>query len=237
MDELAAEPLPRPEQQILLLLRWIADQAGDDRFYAVEVIDEHVAGIIGSVDGDGASMIVQEADDAGLVGYTPDNYYHLTVRGWAQVESVKEEERQLTMARGRIFIGHGRSHVWRDLKDFLSDRLHLEWDEFNRESAAGVSTTERLENMLDNATFAFLVMTAEDQTADGTLNPRMNVVHEAGLFQGRLGFKRAIILLEEGCQDFSNVTGLGQIRFPPGNVDAKRDEIRQVLEREGIVKL
>ena len=30
--------------------------------------------------------------------------------------------------------------------------------------------------------------------ADGDLQARMNVVHEAGLFQGRLGFTKAIVL-------------------------------------------
>ena len=49
---------------------------------------------------------------------------------------------------------------------------------------------------------AFLVMTAEDEQPDGTLRARDNVIHEAGLFQDRLGFKRAIILLEEGCEEF-----------------------------------
>jgi predicted nucleotide-binding protein len=39
----------------------------------------------------------------------------------------------------------------------------------------------------------------------------MNVIHEAGLFQGRLGFERAIILLEDGCEEFSNIQGYGQI--------------------------
>jgi predicted nucleotide-binding protein len=48
-------------------------------------------------------------------------------------------------------------------------------------------------------------MTAEDERADGKLNARLNVVHEIGLFQGRRGFNRAIILLEEGCEEFSNV--------------------------------
>ena len=43
---------------------------------------------------------------------------------------------------------------------------------------------------------------------------RENVVHEAGLYQGKLGFSKAIILLEEGCEALSNVQGLGQIRFP-----------------------
>jgi hypothetical protein len=31
-----------------------------------------------------------------------------------------------------VFIGHGRSTVWRELKDFVQDRLGLPWDEFNR---------------------------------------------------------------------------------------------------------
>ena len=77
------------------------------------------------------------------------------------------------------------------------------------------------------AAIALLVMTAEDEMADGGLQARMNVVHEAGLFQGRLGFTRAIVLLEEGCEEFSNIHGLGQIRFPKGNVSAKFEEIRE----------
>lgn len=54
-------------------------------------------------------------------------------------------ETALSPAHGKkIFIGHGRSPVWRELKDFLSDRLNLPWGEFNRESVAGISTTEPL---------------------------------------------------------------------------------------------
>ncbi len=63
----------------------------------------------------------------------------------------------------------------------------------------------------------------------------MNVIHEVGLFQGRLGFTKAIVLLEEGCEEFSNIEGLGQIRFPKGNIAAKFEEIRQVLERESVL--
>lgn len=136
---------------------------------------------------------------------------------------------------GKIFIGHGRSSVWRDLKDFLQDRLHLDWDEFNRESTAGLATKERLETMLENASFAFLIMTAEDEHANETLHARENVIHEIGLFQGRLGFRKAIILFEEGCQEFSNIFGLTQIRFPKGTIEAKFEEIRRVLEREEII--
>ena len=65
----------------------------------------------------------------------------------------------------------------------------------------------------------------------------MNVVHEAGLFQERLGFTKAIVLLEEGCEEFSNIQGLGQIRFPKGNIAAAFEEIRRVLEREDLLSV
>jgi len=90
--------------------------------------------------------------------------------------------------------------------------------------------------MLDAAEFAFLVMTAEDTHSDNTAHARENVVHEAGLFQGRLGFKRAIILLEQGCAEFSNIHGLTVIRFPKGDLKPAFEGIRRVLERENIIK-
>ncbi len=140
------------------------------------------------------------------------------------------------MIGNRVFIGHGSSPAWRDLKDLIQERLKLPYDEFNRVSAAGLANTDRLSQMLDNAAVAFLVMTAEDEQKDGKMNARLNVVHEAGLFQGRLGFRKAIVVLEEGCEEFSNIHGLGQIRFPKGDIGARFEKIRQVLEREGLIE-
>lgn len=134
-----------------------------------------------------------------------------------------------------VFIGHGRSKEWRELKDFIQDRLGLPWDEFNRVPVAGVTNIARLSEMLDAAAVAFLVMTAEDEMQDGGIQARMNVIHEAGLFQGRLGFTKAIVLLEEGCAEFSNIEGLGQIRFLKGRIGTAFEEIRRVMEREGLV--
>ena len=139
--------------------------------------------------------------------------------------------------KGKIFIGHGHSPIWRELKDFLSDRLNLDWDEFNREAVAGFTTFERLSLMLSDAKFAFLILTAEDEHLDQSLHARENVVHEVGLFQGRLGPKKAIILLEAGCKEFSNIVGLSQIHFPKGYISAAFEEIRRVLEREGILQI
>ena len=135
----------------------------------------------------------------------------------------------------RVFFGHGGSATWRELKDFVSDRLGLPWDEFNREAVAGVSTFDRLSDMLDSASFALLVLTGEDVTQNDELQARQNVVHEVGLFQGRLGPRRAIVLLEEDCQEFSNIVGLSQIRFPANRISATFEEVRHVLEREGLI--
>ncbi len=141
-----------------------------------------------------------------------------------------------TMATAKkVFIGHGKSTVWRDLKDFLQDRLSLKWDEFNRVPTAGSTTIDRLKQMLSEAEFAFIILTAEDETAEGDFRARENAVHELGLFQGSLGFDRAIVLLEEGCNEFSNIHGLTQVRFPENNLMAKSEEIRQLLESKGIV--
>ena len=62
----------------------------------------------------------------------------------------------------------------------------------------------------------------------------MNVIHEVGLFQAKLGLKKAIVLLEEGCEKFSNLHGVVEIRFPKGAIRATFEEIREVIEREGI---
>ncbi len=153
----------------------------------------------------------------------------------SHIERQSKQKVKMDRVGTNVFIGHGRSGAWRELKDFVFDRLKLPWDEFNRVPVAGITNHARLVEMLDAAAVAFLIMTAEDETAEGEMQARMNVIHEVGLFQGRLGFTKAIVLLEEGCQEFSNIQGLGQIRFPKGNIAACFEEVRQVLEREGVL--
>jgi hypothetical protein len=133
-----------------------------------------------------------------------------------------------------VFIGHGHSPLWQELRDYVDRTLRLKWDEFNRRPVAGITTVERLKEMLDSARFALLIMTAEDEHGDDRVHARENVVHEIGLFQGRLGFNRTVILVEETCSQFSNIAGLSVIPFPAGRIRGTFDEVRRVLQREGI---
>jgi predicted nucleotide-binding protein len=153
----------------------------------------------------------------------------------SHLERIARRQVRIDRLGTNIFIGHGRSALWRELKDFVQDRLHLPWDEFNRVPVAGITNQARLSEMLEDAALALVIMTAEDQTSEGEMQARMNVIHEVGLFQGRLGFTKAIILFEDGCQEFSNIQGIGQIRFPSGNISACFEDVRRVLEREGLV--
>jgi predicted nucleotide-binding protein len=131
-----------------------------------------------------------------------------------------------------IFIGHGRSPLWRDLKDHLHEKHHYPVAAYEIGARAGHSIRDVLQGMLSKSAFALLVMTGEDVTANGEVRARQNVVHETGLFQGRLGFRRAIVLLEEGTEEFSNLQGIDQIRFSKGNIKETYGEVVATIRRE-----
>ena len=134
----------------------------------------------------------------------------------------------------KYFIGHGGSPEWLKLKDFLEKTLKLPYEEFNRISAVGKPTSERLKEMLEESSIAIIIMTGEDEQPDGSLRARENVIHEIGLFQGKLGFERAIILLEEGCEDFSNIHGITHIPFPKGEIEVTFGRIFKTLKQKSI---
>jgi hypothetical protein len=134
-----------------------------------------------------------------------------------------------------IFIGHGRASDWKYLSTFLEEDLKCKVAEFNSDPTAGLYTGERILDILDRSRFAFLVMTAEDEQADGTLQARQNVVHEIGLCRGRLGFHHAVIVKEDKAAEFSNAKGLTYIEFKRGALGEAFPEIVRTLVREGLV--
>jgi len=135
-----------------------------------------------------------------------------------------------------VFIGHGRRSDWEKIKSHISKKHHLKVEEFNMSPTAGLTTVERLKEMLDSASFAILVMTAEDRRRDGKLNARQNVVHEIGLLQGKLGFRRAIVVKEEEVQEFSNIKGLTYISYKRGKIAGALPEIDRVLVRKHVIQ-
>jgi hypothetical protein len=134
-----------------------------------------------------------------------------------------------------VFIGHGHSKLWARLKIYVNDELGLNSITYESESRVGESIIPVLEKMLDQATFAVIVLTAEDETSEGLKRARQNVVHEAGLFQGRLGFKKVVAVRQEGLEDFTNVAGLQYIGFSSDRIENSFYELQRVLKREGLL--
>jgi predicted nucleotide-binding protein len=134
-----------------------------------------------------------------------------------------------------IFIGHGRSPLWREVKSFLEDALGLSVVCYESESRVGKSIVPILEKMLAEANFAVLILTGEDETATGSVRARQNVVHEIGLFQSRLGFNRAILLKQEGVENFTNVDGLQYIPFAENRIEQTFHELIRALKREELL--
>jgi len=132
----------------------------------------------------------------------------------------------------QIFIGHGGSPQWRDLKDHLHEQHGYEVVAYETGSRAGHTIRDVIAEMLDRSSFAIIVMTGEDAMDDGTVRARPNVIHETGLFQGRLGFSKAIVLKEEGTEEFSNIHGVNQIRYAKGNIKETFGDVLAVLKRE-----
>ena len=148
---------------------------------------------------------------------------------YCRLEPLEEES---TINPPVVFIGHGHDLQWRELKDHLQDMHNFEVEAYEVAARAGHSVRDIIQEMLDKSSIALLVMTAEDCMEDGTMRARQNVVHEAGLFQGHLGFTRAIMIVEEGVEDFSNISSIQQIRFSQGNIQEVFGEVVATLNRE-----
>jgi len=132
----------------------------------------------------------------------------------------------------KIFIGHGQSPLWRDLKDHLADHHGFEVVSYESGARAGHTIRDVISELLDKSSFAILIMTGDDEMPDGSLRARQNVIHEIGLFQGRLGFTKAIVIKEEGTEEFSNINGVQQIRFSRGNIKETFGDVLATLRRE-----
>jgi predicted nucleotide-binding protein len=163
--------------------------------------------------------------------FTQSVHLATAIRSEAEVE-VDAEVEDGTKDEISIFIGHGRSGAWGELRNHLQDKHGYRIVAYETGSRAGHSIRDILEEMLNQSSIAFLVLTGEDETADETIRARQNVIHETGLFQGRLGFSRAIVLLEEGVESLSNLQGIQHISFAKGHINGTFGDVLAVIRRE-----
>lgn len=131
-----------------------------------------------------------------------------------------------------LFIGHGKNKQWRDLKDHLTEKHGFKVICYEIVVNTGETIKDTLETMLYECNFALLVFTGEDFDIKGIPHARENVIHELGLFQGRLGFDNAMILLEEDVKEFTNIVGINQLRFSKGKINEIFGDIVSILNKK-----
>ena len=120
----------------------------------------------------------------------------------------------------RVFISHGRASDWREVQAFIEKDLQHGTIELAQEPNLGRTIFQKLVEHAASCDFAVIVMTGDDQDAEGNIRARENVMHEIGYFQGRYGAANVCLLHEEGVNIPSNLYGLVYIPFPKGMVSA-----------------
>jgi predicted nucleotide-binding protein len=135
----------------------------------------------------------------------------------------------------KVFLGHGRNLLWTKVERWLEKDKNILVEAWESTSHSGEHVVQVLETLLNSCTFAVLVVTGEDATPTGGLRACQSVVHEVGLFQGKLGFKKVALLKQEGTDGFSNIDGLQNIPFPADRIEAAFPELERAMKREGLI--
>lgn len=135
----------------------------------------------------------------------------------------------------RIFIGHGHSLLWMKVKDHVEKSLRMIPLAYESETHVGEAIVPILKTMLEQADLAIIVVTGEDKTAEGSIRPRQNVVHEVGLYQGYLDFHRTVLLMQDGVEFLSNLAGMQVISFKGDDIDSTFWPLSRVLRRENLL--
>jgi hypothetical protein len=117
----------------------------------------------------------------------------------------------------RVFIVYGHDEVNQlRLHKLLCDRFHLEPIVLANKAGRGRTLIEKFEQEAASCTFAFVLLTPDDQIVTPTgeyTQARPNVVFELGWFFGRLGRDRVTMLLKVGTQIHSDLAGISRIQF------------------------
>jgi sugar/nucleoside kinase (ribokinase family) len=164
-----------------------------------------------------------------------DRGYHEFARGARRFLRDWDRERMEQLRPRGVFIAHGGSPLWRTVRDYLTADLNLDVYYFERTPQDSNEVTTALSEYLEKCGFAVCVLTNEDMTTDGNSRARQNIVHEAGLFQGRYGFKRVALLVEDGCELPSNLGGLIRHDFAHHRVEGTFASLSRHLRREMVL--
>jgi sugar/nucleoside kinase (ribokinase family) len=153
-------------------------------------------------------------------------------KGFLQI--AEQPNHELTRPAG-VFIAHGADPQWETVRQFLEQECRLPVYALSPDVRSD-HLAQAIREHLDRCSFGVCLLTADDVGGGEIARADQSVVHQAGILQGMYGFRRVAILVEAGCQTFSNVAGLIRLDFPTGHVDSTFWQLERMLRREGLVR-
>ena len=148
----------------------------------------------------------------------------------------EEEHTGEDVVKNKIFIVHGHDEALKyQLSDWLR-KIGVEPIILHEQANGGTSSIlDKLERESD-VDCAIALFTADDVGSEKgkELQPRarQNVVFEAGMFLGKLGKKRVIVLYEEGIESPGDLGGC--VYIPADKYDGWKEKLRLEFDAMGI---
>lgn len=225
-DEIIRQPRPNTR---LLDSKQIEDSTGAGDVFAAGFIGAQLTP--GMHWGNGVELGLQMAREK-LKSRGRDGYDRFSGLMNRLLQSIVQKSKRRQRLGRSIFIGHSRSKEWLWVKNYIETHYYAEVNEFATDPTVGKITLERIEECLEQARNGICVVTNE-----GDLGyPRPNVVHEAGLLQGRLGFERVLLIVQEPCQaEWSNIDGFQIARFKH-SAEETLERIQEWMKLAGFVE-
>lgn len=115
---------------------------------------------------------------------------------------------------GPIFVVHGHDHSTLHLAVRILERsTDREVIVLHEQANSGRTVLEKFEHHATSAAFAVVLLTADDEGAQiGSTShrkrARQNVIFELGFFFGQLGRERVVVLVDQGVEQPSDISGL-----------------------------
>lgn len=144
-----------------------------------------------------------------------------------------DDQRRIGLRPRGVFISHGGHPDWLAVQRFIEERFQLPVYSFESRSWGSRPVTEALSDYLERCSVAICVLTAEDLTGDGKRRARQNVVHEVGLFQGRHGFDRVLVLAEDGCDFVPQAAAPFTISYPHNAIGRTFYQLEEMIRSQG----
>jgi sugar/nucleoside kinase (ribokinase family)/predicted nucleotide-binding protein len=149
-----------------------------------------------------------------------------------QTETLSDSDRR----PARVFLVHEGKRDWQAVRRFIVNECKLQVFELSLANVDENSLAEIMEEQLPRCSFAVCVLSTEASPGGVAENADQDLVHQAGILQGRYGFKRVAILAEESCKTFSNIAGLIHLDFPSGQVETTFFELERMFQRESLIR-